>query len=721
MNKSDDIKLSDLLERVRKNLREQAGDPEPEVLTEDLIVKHTKDLEDKKRQNEERGQLIRELFGNGENKDDPTFIEDMFTPSTSFVHSDDDDLPSVLEDLASVKDEGEDDPERLKLDYDLISMFGMQDVEDEDFDASGDMSDHTAEEEELPPDFIEYENRMQIPLFIGRFKSEHKRTKIRAVLLALLLIVAFAVENVTLFAKEPVGFLSSAQYPTVYFLWGVQIILICLALMYKKVISGIVRIFKRIPNFDSVLAVCTVLTVIYMLCLAACGLPEGLGLFTLPMISVSIVSEVSDHMQIMRKLYSFTVLVDKNPKTVLEKQDESEIEQELAELDDFIDRKTNFLKVVRAEKITGFFKRFETGAANSALIRVCIPAIIFICVALGLITYIKENSFIYSLQAAMLGMGMAVPVCIGIAYSYPTYKMSAELSNISTAVLGNKALEEYSSPAVVQMKDTDIFPSKYASTVSVKTYSNAALDTVLHYCAAVFSPLGGPLGGMFRNTTSDYSVTNDVDYIRLDDDGIECAVEDHHIFVGKYSFINRCGYSLYKQTASDEEETGDTHSVFMVIDDKVVALIKVRYGVSEDVKKKLNTLSRAGIGVCVRTFDPNITTSMVMSLLGDRRVALRVIKCKKRSQRATNVKESASGIITSRETACLYTALACTERCKTSTKALHILGVLSMFIGFLVGYLLLTVTSVATVTSAPILLYQLIWMVLCMLISKLFG
>jgi hypothetical protein len=123
----------------------------------------------------------------------------------------------------------------------------------------------------------------------------------------------------------------------------------------------------------------------------------------------------------------------------------------------------------------------------------------------------------------------------------------------------------------------------------------------------------------------------------------------------------------------------------------------------------------------VRTFDPNITTSMVMSLLGDRRVALRVIKCKKRSQRATNVKESASGIITSRETACLYTALACTERCKTSTKALHILGVLSMFIGFLVGYLLLTVTSVATVTSAPILLYQLIWMVLCMLISKLFG
>lgn len=722
MGKSDDIKVSDLLERVRKNLRQQEGDPEPEVLTEEFIVKHDRMIEDQKRINRERGELMKELFGTRSGDDDGALIEDYFESSRNadVIHDDDADLPTVLEDaLVEAQTEQAEDADRIAVDYNLISMFGMQDVEDED-DGKPQEAPQTQEEEELPINFIDYESSAQTRFFLQRFQKTYKLHRARTLMLAILFVATFLIENVTLFTKDPIGFLSAQQYPTVYFLWGVQILVLCAALTFKKIFTGIRKLLKGSPTIDSIYSLCFILSIAYTVYLFVSGFESGLVLFNLPLVMLALVSEFADLTNVTRQMYSFGVLVDKKDKTVIEKQKEEEIQQELAELDDFIDSKANFLRVVKAEKIKDFFRRFETHNFSGSLITVSVPMIVLVCVILALLSYMENNSLQTAMQAAMLGLGLSVPVCMCIAYSLPAYQMTMKLYPLRTAVIGNKAITEYSSPAVMQMKDTDIFPSRLASTVAIKTFGDAPLDTVLHYYAAVFAPLGGPLGGLFRNATSDYKVTNDVDYIRIDDDGVECAVEDRHIYVGKYSFINRCGYSLYKQTAENEDENGGLYSIYMVIDDRVVAMVKVKYGVSKELRKKLYNLKRAGIGICVRTFDPNITTSMVMSLINDPGLALRVIKCKKRSPIRSNLKESSSGIITSGDPSCLYTALACTERCKIASRALRVMSMVCILLGAVVGYFLLTLTT-SGITSAPVALYHLFWLMLSVLVTKLFG
>lgn len=722
MEKSDDIKVSDLLERVRKNLRQQEGEPEPEVLTEEFILKHDRMLEDKKRISRERGELIKELFGSGTGDDDAALIEDYFEESHEAppILDDDADLPAVLEDaLSEISEEQTEETDRIAVDYNLISMFGMQDVEDED-ESNTHNESKASVEDDLPVNFVDYDSPAQTRFFFQRFKKAYKAHKSKTVLLAILLVATFLIENVTLFTKEPVGFLSAEQFPYVYFLWGVQVLLLCFALTLKKIFKGIGKLFKGSPTVDSIYAIGFILSVVYTLSTFFGGFGNGVVLFNLPIVILALTCEFSDLLNVIRQMYSFGVLVDKKEKTVIEKQKDEEIEQEMAELDDFIDSNTNFLRIVKAEKIKGFFRRFESSAGGSSLITVSIPMIVLVSVVLALLSYMKNGSLQTSLQAAMLGLGLSVPVCLCIAYSLPTYRMTMKLYPTGTAVIGNKAISEYSSPAVMQMKDTDIFPSKLASVVAIKTFGDAALDTVLHYYAAVFAPLGGPLGGLFRTATSDYKVTNDVDYIRIDDDGIECAVEDRHIYVGKYSFVNRRGYSLYKQTAEDEDEGGGVYSIYMVLDDRVVAVVKVKYRVSKEVKKKLYNLRKAGIGVCVRTFDPNITTTMVMSMIRDPGLALRVIKCKKRSQRKNNLKESYSGIITSGDPSCLYKALACAEKCKIASRALQVMSIICIVIGAVVGYSIVTFSGVSLI-SAPVILYHLFWITLSLIITKLFG
>ena len=722
MRKSDDIKASDLLERVRKNLRQQEGEPEPEVLTEEFILKHDRNLEDQKRASKERGELIKELFGSQNGDDEAQLLEDYFenSPKVSVV-DDDADLPLILDDTiqSAQEDVISENSDTVAVDYNLISMFGMQDVEDEDEEKSTTVNKNT-DEEELPINFVDYESSAQTRFFLKRFKRVYRSCKMKTIFLALLLVATFILENITLFTKNPVGFLSAQQFPLVYFMWGVQVLVICFALTIKKIFKGLSKFFKGSPNIDSVYALAFLLTLAYNLYIFAQGFNSLVVLFNLPLVIFALIREISDLLFVLRQMYSFGVLVDKKEKTVIEKQNEEDVEQEIAELDDFIDRSTNFLQIVKAEKIKGFFRRFEYAYNGGALVTVSIPLIVLVCVLLSLLSYMKSGSVYNAIQAAMLGLGLSLPICLGIAFDLPAYQMTMKLYPTHTAVIGNKAISEYSSPAVMQMKDTDIFPSRLAQTVGIKTFGDAALDTVLHYYAAVFTPLGGPLGGLFRNTTSDYKVTGDVDYIRIDDDGIECAVEDRHVFIGKYSFINRCGYSLYKQTAEDENENSGSHSIYMVLDDHVVAMIKVKYNVSKEVRKKLKNLKKAGIGVCVRTFDPNITTAMVMSLVGDPTLALRVIKCKKRSQRRVNLKESTSGIITSADPSCLYKALACTETCRIASRALQVMSIVCLVIGAIVGYFLVTLPT-SSIVSAPVLLYHLFWLTLCVLITKLFG
>lgn len=721
MEKSNDIKVSDLLERIRKNLRQQEGDPEPEVLTEEFILKHESRLEDQKRISRERGELMEELFGSKTIDDDGELLEDYFDKAESVAPycDDDSELPSVLEDIAQEQSDSQDPAHRPFVDYNLISMFGMQDVEDEDEKVAG-TSKTAQEDDELPLNFVDYESSAQTRFFFKRFQKTYKLHKNRAILLAVLLIATFLIENVKLFTKTPFGFLSADQYPLVYYMWGVQVLVLCLALTYKKLLVGISKLFKGNPTLDSLYAIAFVLAGSYTVYMWVSGFKEAVVLFNLPVVIFALCSEVSDLFSTIRQMYSFGVLVDKREKTVIEKQNDSEIEQEMAELDDFIDTNTNFLRIVKVEKVKDFFRRFEMYKQDDSLITVAIPMIVLVSAILAFVSYIENGEVGLAMQAAMLGFGLSIPVCMCMASTYPAYRMATKLYPMNTAVIGNKAISEYSSPAVMQMKDTDIFPSRLANTVAIKTFADARLDTVLHYYAAVFAPLGGPLGGLFRNATSDYKITKDVDYIRIDDDGIECAVEDRHLFVGKYSFINRCGYSLYKQTADDEPENGGLHSIYMVLDDCIVAVVKVKYNVSKEVRRKLSNLKKAGIGVCVRTFDPNITTQMAMSLIGDLGLALRVIKCKKRTQRRMNVKESSSGIITGGDPSCLYTALAYTEKCKISSRALHVMSIVCLVLGAVVGYFLVTLTT-SGITSAPVMLYHLFWITLAVLVTKLFG
>ena len=70
MEKSNDIKASDLLERVRKNLRQQEGEPEPEVLTEEFILNQNREAKTSQSSNIERGELIKELFGTKDGDDE---------------------------------------------------------------------------------------------------------------------------------------------------------------------------------------------------------------------------------------------------------------------------------------------------------------------------------------------------------------------------------------------------------------------------------------------------------------------------------------------------------------------------------------------------------------------------------------------------------------------------------------------------------------------------
>ena len=569
----------------------------------------------------------------------------------------------------------------------------------------------------------EFTSPEQIKNIFARYRKDHKFSLIKIAACFVLVILAFVFENIAAFGGTLPGALNQYNYPAIYILASLQLLVFAAAIAYEEIYRGALALIKLAPLPESLTTVAVAISAIYHI--AQCFVSETdpkVALYVSPVILCVFLTLLYDFFNLKREIFSFNIVASKRPKYTITtvETDNAKLENEafgeyLAQEDD-----VSMFKIGKTGFIKGFYERMNSYSKNNSIISILFS----VALASGLIFFILAT-VMYDLKTAFsfgyLAFVLATPVCSLLAFSLPFYKASKKAFDDDSAIIGNASLDEYANANTLSFNDKDVFPSYGVKVKSIKVYGDSRIDKVLYNAASVFGVIGGPLADVFDTATRDLGKSENIEVIEIAKDGIETIIDSQHIYVGKASYLISNGYAPIIEVEDEEIETsGHASIMYMVCEDVVSAKMYVQYTIDPDFEFTLRKLYRAGICIGIKTCDPNVDDRLLSTKVDISRFPVRILRCASVEEATQALDEADSGIVSKSSPRSLLNTFVLCSKVLFANRSNVTVKFLSAAFSVLLMAFLLVFGKAASIPSIYVGLYQLFWVIPVYLISKFY-
>ncbi len=587
--------------------------------------------------------------------------------------------------------------------YDIRQVFGIPEEEKKD-----------EEENENDEEEAYAEENLVASREFARLKSDFFVCIAKLTVCLLFALGTFLYENFELLGLRNSVFIKIASDVRISSLAGIQITFFGIAIMIKEIWYGTKTLIKFSPQPESFLPFLAFFLIIYQFVSLFTSYSEFVP-FNFLFFTASIFCLVSKWSDLSRKLYALKLVSSKSVKYALVKMRKNESAPERKATSGIMDlsEDAKYIRVVRGKKVVGYKARTEGRMIYKRLSGVFIVAAL-IAAAVTFVVTKKTGNFAESIHAAFSVIMFVTPFSLYTVFSFPLYKVSKRAAKMGSAVIGDAASIEYSAPAFVTFNDTDVFADKNVWLDEVAMKDSESFSKGLAYASVVFEPISGPLNRLFAGA-ADYEVTSEtVEYIDISDDGIEAVVNRERVRIGQASYFSRYGYML------DDESHGNFRIMYVEIGNVIALKVKIVYNIDKDFEKILQNLYKSGMGVVIRTSDPNININMIESIIGTGRFPIKVLKYRTESEKDI-VRESVDGGIVSKNRVrpLLETLYRC-DRAGAVIKSGLLLEVVAFVIGIVSVAVLGGLGALEGLTSLYLALYHLFWSALVFALTLIF-
>ena len=547
-----------------------------------------------------------------------------------------------------------------------------------------------------------------------------KMFKQRLSIVMFVLLAAFALfwENAAFFGMEDMlpALLNYVKYPAASGWMAIQL-MVWAAVLFPEAFATKDPKHSR-SNPTQIFVAVWLLHCLYLLARILFFTDHPMLSFSLPVLLAGLLAKFYAYGALKREYLSFCVAFSAQDKYTLRMLEGDAAELERNELKDCMPEETRFFAVEKVRSVLGFKREMHTRGSVKRPVRLLIPGAIFMGICFGMIWWSSSHSAVESLA---VGMGM-IMISMPFSLLYVFYAPMTALSNIAfnsgSAVIGERAMDEYTAPAVVVFHDSEVFPSDRVQLVGVKVFDPFDPSKVLDYASAIFCATGGALGDMFSDMVAETGYTADMDFITVSDSGIKAAVNGDPVCIGSRAFLIEEGIAV----AENERDLGSDDAIMYVAIGRVAAArIEVSYEMDENFESIARNLFRAGICVAIKTFDPNINRVFLEKRIrwgGD--MPLKIIRGREKKDRILR-NESAESLLLSASQRGLFETV---KFCRTTRNLMQIgviLACLSMLAAIPILWAILKFMGFEQLTSMTLLIYQLIWLLPMLVITKLFG
>lgn len=637
----------------------------------------------------------------------------------------------IIADLANNSDEELDD-----VDLNLMIAFGMEDelkekigsekvndvVEALDKDANNiiDAKDELISTE--LPDDMEFISTAQIRDVFAVYRRKQNNILLRLLATAVMAVIIFIFEHYTAFGGTLPSWLEPTSFPVVYSMVSLQLLVICIAFVWKPVLAGLKGVFTFKPRTNGVLAMLSLVSVLYHI--GICFLYNGSTVVfcNFPIAICAVIELISEYQALRRDIYSFNVVSSKRIKHVIKQIPEDTALPERKVFSDYIDEDSPVFGIRKTAFVDGFFRRSRESDKGIGALRALLPLPIaiaaFFFVFSGVVT--KDANAYNGLVSAYTAFMLSTPFSAIVAYSYPFYRASRIAFENGGAIVGEESLDEYANAGVISFDDKDVFPSGKVKIKSIKVFGNNRIDRVIYNLASLFIYMGGPLADVFRIATKDLECSNDVEVVDIAEDGIEAVISGKHIFYGRDTFLRKNNIAPIYEPDDEFGDGVDASIAYLVCNDEVAAKVYVLYSLDRDFHAIAKQLYHAGICLGIKTFDPCIDDELLSRSIDLDKYPIKVIKCRSVSDITPPDENTDCGIVSKKGTKSLLKTL---SLCDSIAQASHtgtliaVLGTLAAFgiMAFLVFKKLLG----GEFTALYVAIYQLFWMLPAYISSKI--
>ena len=546
------------------------------------------------------------------------------------------------------------------------------------------------------------------------YKYVRRVTKRKLIFTLIFTIFLFLQENVFCFLRfKNFDYLNSNAHPYIHMIVGFVALALCAFFAREQIYHGVCSLIKKEYAPESVVVLVLSASLGHLLSSLVFEIfltDFNIVLFNFPAAAVLLGSLLFTYFNVKRERYGFGVVSAKKSKFVLEKVTENNAEAEYdtftttsnGEFNGQISRvtKTPFVKNYFANtdkpvKTYTFLKYYYIFAA-------VVPFILAIVAA-----FVTRNAY-NSLTVLFVGAMFTMPVGILFTYSVPFLMANSSLYESKVAIIGEEAIEEFSTVDAIVVNDTTAFPPKNVKLKNIMGYNDYTIERITYLAASGFSVVGGPLADVFDAVLNDAMPKSQrAKFVCSGRSYLSVSVDSHSvIFADKYGMT-----AQGIEVGSEREDKTDMSVMYMACDGVLCSKMYIRYDINQEFVKASKQMNKKNMAIGVRTFDPNINNDLVAKLTGFSKKDLRIIKLDSYSDIPTPTQRCDGKIVSKGTSSALLKAVLTCKRIVITRKVLKAVKILGSIIGSI--YLGLSVFGIINLlgraqSSVVVLLYLLL-------------
>lgn len=303
-------------------------------------------------------------------------------------------------------------------------------------------------------------------------------------------------------------------------------------------------------------------------------------------------------------------------------------------------------------------------------------------------------------------------------------RVGKKLLQRGAMLVGWKAVDAMEKVNALTVDASDLFPGETMLLHGIKTFSGARIDEAILDAAAVTIKAGGPLAGVLRRVIENRTdMLEEVDTLLYEQEmGLSGWVGGRRVLVGNRRLLENHGVDVPSRDYEMRYTKDGRQLVYLSTGGELCAMFVVSYTADKSIAQALDSLSRAGVTLLIRTCDPNVTQELVRDVFRIDEDTVRILDAM-----AGRVYETLNNTTQERCEA----VLACNGRleglgmalgiCHRLRRRVKAAGILQM-IGAQIGFLLMAVAIVIHAAFSPVVMvvHLLLWSAITWLVTSVY-
>lgn len=219
--------------------------------------------------------------------------------------------------------------------------------------------------------------------------------------------------------------------------------------------------------------------------------------------------------------------------------------------------------------------------------------------------------------AACVMLCLAVAPSLFISDMLPFAGFIEKIHRMGAGVCSKTSAKAVARTDAVCLSSAELFPKGTIRLHNISAISANDLDETVALAAAVALEANSPLYPVFCDLLTDSENLPVADSVKYEENlGLSGWVGDNHVMIGNRSLLLAHGVRVPELEVDRKILEQGFFPVYIACDGKALSLLTVRYKASPTIEDQLLRLTNAGVMLCVKNCDSNITRDMVADYYG---------------------------------------------------------------------------------------------------------